>query len=110
MYKHSHKSGSVARFEYNPAEKSTPDLWELNRPLGELEDMLLEDCAGETYDIESLFVHHSYGKSFIKRQYKEVLCRMEAEGKITLAPPCPPRRKNTLAEHVKITFPKRSDS
>jgi three-Cys-motif partner protein len=107
MYKHSTKAGTVAKFEYNPADENTPDLWELTRPLGDLEDMLAEDCAGKSYShIEELFVDHSYGKPYVKKQYKEVLCRMEEQGKVELDPPCPPRRKNTLAEgKVSITFP-----
>jgi three-Cys-motif partner protein len=108
MYKHSHKDLAAARFEYNPATASCPSLFELLRPLGELEDLLLADCAGRTFVIRQLFESHSVGKPFVLKNYREVLLRMEGEGKVKMDPPCPPRRRNTLAEHVKITFPGRA--
>lgn len=104
MYKHSHKEESVAKFEYNPADASLPNLFELVRPLGDLEDMLLEDCAGKTLLIKELFESHSVGKPFVIRNYREVLCRMEQEGKVRMDPPCPSRRKGTIGEKVKIIF------
>ena len=68
----------------------------------------MADCAGATLQIEQLFEKHSVGKGYVLKNYKEVLCRMEQEGKVTMDPPSPPRKKNTLAGHVKITFPARS--
>jgi hypothetical protein len=44
------------------------------------------------------------GKGYVLKNYREVLCRMEQEKKVLIDPPCPPRRKGTLAEHAKITF------
>jgi three-Cys-motif partner protein len=108
MYKHSHKDGAVARFEYNPADARWPSLFEFVRPLGDLEDLLLTDCAGQELVIDKLFEKHSVGKGYVLKNYKDVLCRMEQEGKVTMDPPSPPRRKNTLAKHVKIIFPRRA--
>jgi three-Cys-motif partner protein len=107
MYKHSHKDVNVAKFEYSPADSRCPTLFELVRPLGDLEDMLLTDCAGKTLPIRGLFESHSVGKGFVLKNYREVLCRMEREGKIKMDPPCPPRRKDTVGEKVKISFPGR---
>jgi len=104
MYKHSHKDQSVARFEYNPADARCPSLFELVRPLGDLEDMLLADCKGETWKLKQLFEWHSVGKGYVLKNYREVLCRMEQEGKIRMEPPCPPRRKGTIGEKAKIIF------
>ena len=36
----------VASFEYNPADERYPTLFELNRPLEQLENMLLREYAG----------------------------------------------------------------
>lgn len=105
MYKHSHKDGSVARFEYNPTDARCPTLFELIRPLGDLEDMLLADCAGLTTGLKVLFERHSKGKGYVLKNYRDALCRMEQEGKITMKPPCPPRRRGTIGENVQITFP-----
>lgn len=105
MYKHSHKEGTVANFEYNPADARWPSLFELLRPLGDLEDMLLTDCAGVSTKLRPLFERHSKGKGYVLKNYREVLCRMEQERKITMDPPCPPRRRGTIGKDVVITFP-----
>jgi hypothetical protein len=108
MYKHSHKDGSVARFEYNPADGKCPSLFELVRPLGDLEDMLIEDLAGQSFvGLDGLFERHSVGKGFVIKNYREVLCRMEQEGKVSMIPASPPRRKGTIGKDVKIIFPRR---
>jgi three-Cys-motif partner protein len=107
MYQHSHKEGTVANFEYNPADARFASLFEYTRPLGDLEDRLLADLAGKTLVFKTLYEMHSVGKPYVLVNYREVLCRMEQQGKVKMDPPSPPRRKNTLAEHVKITFPGR---
>lgn len=109
MYKHSHKEGSVANFEYNPADARWPSLFEYLRPLGDLEDLLVSDFAGATTTLRPLFERHSVGKPYVLKNYREVLCRMEQEGKVRMEPACPPRRKNTLSEKVKITFPQQGE-
>ncbi len=109
MRTHSHKSEAVGRLEYNPADASTPSLFNLLRPLSDLEDMLLVDCAGKTYFIEELFESHSVGKPYVIKEYKEVLCRMEREGKVTMEPAAADRRKDTLGKKVRITFPGREN-
>lgn len=105
MYTHSHKEGTVAKFEYNPADDRWPSLFELVRPLGDLEDMLLEDCAGITTKLRPLFESHSKGKGYVIKNYREVLCRMEREGKIRMEPLFDKRRAGTIGEKVVITFP-----
>lgn len=107
MYQHSQKEQGVAKFEYNPADARWPTLLDLLRPLEDLEEMLLNDCSGETTGLLSLFERHSIGKPFVLRNYRDVLCRMELEGKVQMVPPCPPRRMGTIGKDVKITFPKR---
>jgi len=97
----------VTRLEYSPADARTPLLFDFYRPLDDLEDMLLSDCAGRTVGFKDLYESHSVGKGYIAKNYRELLCRMEAAGKIKLDPSCPPRRKNTVAEHVRITFPRK---
>jgi three-Cys-motif partner protein len=107
MYKHSHKDGSVAKFEYNPADARWPSLFEFVRPLGDLEDMLLADCAGMTTRFPPLFERHSKGKGYVLKNYRDVLCRMEREGKIRMEPPFNERRPGTIGKEVKIIFPQR---
>ena len=107
MFAHSHKEQGVAKFEYNPADARWPSLFELLRPLEDLEEMLLNDYSSRTVGLDELFEKHSVGKPFIKKNYRDVLCRMEQEGKVRMEPPCPPRRKETIGEKVKIVFPRR---
>lgn len=107
MYKHSHKEGTIANFEYNPADARWPSLFEYVRPLGDLEDLLLADLAGKTLTFKALYELHSVGKRYVLANYREALCRMEQEGKVTMDRPSPPRKKGTLAETVRISFPRR---
>jgi three-Cys-motif partner protein len=107
MYAHSVKEQGVAKFEYNPADERCPSLFELLRPLEELEEMLLRDCAGKSFVIERLFETHSVGKPFVLKNYRDVLCRMEQEGKIRMDPLAGDRRKGTIGKEVKIIFPAR---
>ncbi len=105
MYKHSNKEGMVANFEYNPADARWPSLFELLRPLDDLEEMLLKDFAGQSTNLRPLFERHSKGKGYVLKNYREVLCRMEQEGKISMSPAFSRRRKGTIGEKVIITFP-----
>lgn len=95
----------VPSFEYNPATQAQPLLFELTRPLDELENMLLDEFAGQTLTRVEVFNQHHVGKRYIEKNYREVLLKLETEGKITTDPSANKRRKNTLAETVKITFP-----
>ncbi len=107
---HAHATGKQdgpVNFEYNPADRRQPTLFELLRPVEDLSDMLLNDLAGHTMRILEIYETHSVGKPYVLKNYREVLCKLEQEGKISVKPPCPPRRKNTLAEHAKITFLRR---
>lgn len=105
MFAHSKKEQGVAKFEYNPADAQCPSLFEYLRPLEDLEELLLKECSGKSMKIRELFEWHSVGKPFVLKNYREVLCRMEQEGKIRMEPPHPPRRKGTIGEGVTIIFP-----
>ena len=73
----------VPTFEYNPAPIDQPLLFELARPLDDLEDMLLELFAGKTVSMMEVFDKHNYGHRYIKKNYKDILTKMEQAGKIT---------------------------
>lgn len=93
----------VASFEYNPATLNQPLLFELSKPLDDLENMLLGEFAGQTISMQEIYENHHVGKRFIKKNYKEVLLKLEAQGKITANPS--KRRKNTFGDKVRVTFP-----
>ena len=73
----------VATFEYSPADERYPLLFELNRPLDELEGMLLKEFGGKTIPFEKLYETHSVGQRYIKRNYKELLLKLEKAGRIS---------------------------
>ena len=97
----------VPSFEYNPAIRRQGLLFELSRPLDELEDMLLEAFSDQTVTMGQIYERHHVGKRFIKTNYKSILAKLENEGRISASPPAGKRRKNTFADHVQVTFPPR---
>ena len=76
----------VPAFEYNPATKNQPLLFELFRPLDDLENMLLNDFAGQTIKMIDIYDQHHVDKRYIKKNYKDTLLKLEAEGKIITNP------------------------
>ena len=95
----------VPSFEYNPADVRYPTLFKLARPLEDLEELLLEELAGESLTVREAYRIHSVGKPYIIRNYKEVLRKMEETSEIQVDPPQDKRRKGTMADSVTITFP-----
>jgi uncharacterized membrane protein len=94
----------VASFEYCPASKNQPLLFELIRPLDDLENMLLAEFAGQTVTVEEVYNLHNVGRRYIMKNYKAALLKMEQENIIQTDPPSTKRRKGTFGDNVKITF------
>ncbi|MFH1679427.1 MAG: three-Cys-motif partner protein TcmP [Candidatus Eisenbacteria bacterium] len=101
----------VPSFEYSPADRNYPLLFELARPLDELESMLEEHYAGQTMAMSQVYEGHHVGRRFIKRNYKDALRKMEESGAVKMDPPADRRRKRndmvTVADSVSITFRRR---
>ncbi len=99
----------VATFEYNPADRHYPLLFELSRPLDDLAEMLLADFSGQRLRMEEIYEGHHVGKPYIKRNYKDALRQLESESRITTSPPVEqrPRRGGTVtfADEVWVIFP-----
>lgn len=108
----SRRDQGVPSFEYNPADERFPLLFELTRPLNQLEDMLLVHFAGRTMTMLDVFDQHHVDKPFIQANYKDALRNLEARGQIQTNPPAASRRKNkgvvTFADSVSVTFPRRT--
>lgn len=98
----------VPSFEYNPAPPRYPLLYELYRPLDELENLLLDEFAGQTMAMEQIYNQHHVGKRYISKNYKDALKKLEQQGKIIADPPASKRRKYkgeiTFGEKVTVTF------
>ena len=61
--------------------------------------------------MKQIYDQHNIGKPYIPSNYKDVLARLEAEGKIQADPPADERPKwrgkVTFADKVSVTFPPR---
>ena len=102
----------VPSFEYNPREVCARWrqglLFELSRPLDDLEEMLLTEYAGKTILFDDLYEKHSVDRPYVKRNYREILETLEGFGKIAIDDPQKKkRRKGTMAGRLQITFPER---
>lgn len=97
----------VPTFEYNPADRrAQPLLFELARPLDDLEGMLLEEFAGRTLTVQQVFDAHNVGRRYIKRNYKEVLSKMHAEGTVQAHRPGTGKwKRNSFPDDIEVTFP-----
>ncbi len=86
-------------------------MFELSRPLDDLEEMLLEEYAGLTLTMQQIYEQHNIGKPYIKRNYKDVLIKMEATGKIVADPPASKRRpykgQTSFSDTTRVIFPAR---
>jgi three-Cys-motif partner protein len=101
----------VPSFEYSPATRAQPLLFEFTRPLDDLETLLLKKYAGQMLTMNEIYQDHNYGTRYIKKNYKSVLASMELAGKIKANPPHSKRKKVkgevTFADSVEVTFPKK---
>ena len=99
----------VPSFEYNPASRRQPLLFQYSRPLDDLAELLLTDFAGKTMTREQIYNRHSVGTRYLKTNYRETLIKLETDRKIQTDPPVDERRKGTFADHVKVTFPLKTE-
>ena len=95
----------VASFGYCPASQIHPLLFELNRPLDDLEGMLLNQFAGQTLTVKEIYNQHNVGRPYTMKNYKAVMLNMEAKSLIEARPPSSKRRKGTFSDSVRVTFP-----
>ncbi|NJM59176.1 MAG: three-Cys-motif partner protein TcmP [Oscillatoriales cyanobacterium RU_3_3] len=98
----------VPSFEYNPAPAIQLSLFDI-KPPDELENMLLDEFAGQTLTMKEIYNQHHVGKRYISKNYKEALRKLEQQGKIIAEPPATGRKKNkgeiTFGDKVRVTFP-----
>jgi three-Cys-motif partner protein len=107
MAKHSsEEEQGVASFGYCPASTIQPLLFELNRPLDDLEGLLQREFVGQTLTTQEIYDRHNVGRPYIMKNYKAVLAGMEDRGLIVADPPMSKRRKGTFADKVRVTFSK----
>jgi len=99
-------SDGVPRFEYLPPHEGRQLSFDTERPLLELPRDLLDTFAGRTIRMVDVFHQHNIGTPFIKKNYKDVLKKLEADGKISIQPQPGKRRQiGTVGDAVLISFP-----
>lgn len=96
---------NVPTFRYNPADNRHITLFELSRPLDDLSDMLITEFKGRTLTMKEIYYEHNVGKNYIKKNYKDVLIKLEKDGKIVADPSSNERRKDTFGDNIKVMFP-----
>ncbi|PZX23688.1 three-Cys-motif partner protein TcmP [Rhodobacter capsulatus] len=95
----------VSSFAYSPADETMPFLFEFQRPLDELGDMLTRAFSGQTISMRDIYCQHSVGRPYLSRHYKEVLGKLEEADKIKVTDPeGKKRRKNSFADRLLVTF------
>ena len=65
--------------------------------------MLLNDFAGQKIQMIDIYEQHHVDKRYIKKNYKDTLLKLEAEGKIITNPS--KRKKDTFGDKVEVIFP-----
>ncbi len=91
----------VPTFEYSLADRRQPLLFELSRPLDDLEDSLAADYAGKTLTMQQIYENHNVGTPYTKRNYKDALMKLESDGRIRVKQ----HRKNSFGDNVVVAFP-----
>ncbi len=95
---------NVPSFSYCAADVTMPVLFELARPLDDLEGLLLTDFAGQTVTMKAIFNSHHVGRPYLEKNYKEALISLEGKGQIVAVPSAKVRRAKTFADDVSVTF------
>jgi three-Cys-motif partner protein len=98
----------VPSFEYNLADRRFPMLFDLARPLSDLEEMLPTEFSAKTLTFKQLYERHSVGKRYVESNYRQVLSRLEDECKLVAVKLGGKRRKHEFSKDVSITFARRA--
>jgi len=107
----SHDQG-VPSFQYSQATETYPLLFELSRPLDDLQELLIQEFAGRTLRMVDIYEEHNENTPYIKKNYKSALVALEQQGRIEANPPAiaadgeKARRKGTFGDEVLVTFPR----
>jgi three-Cys-motif partner protein len=95
----------VASFEYSPSEAIQPYLLAPFTPLNDLMKDIVTTFSGKSLTMIELFDNHNIGTNYTKKNYKHALIQLEQEGIVSTSPPPDKRKRNTMGDNVKITFP-----
>ncbi len=100
----------VPSFEYFPAAFLPRQalLFQLDRPLDDLREVLLQKFSGITLSMREIYRGHSVDTPYIAKNYKDVLRSLFDDGIIEArSPKGQPPRKGTFSDQIIVTFPAR---
>jgi three-Cys-motif partner protein len=98
----------VPSFQYLPPSNQKQQLlFELTRPLDQLQGMLLSAFAGRTMTMRKVYEEHSVDRPYLAKNYKDVLSALERTGVIHTK-----GRKSTrgFADDIVVTFPQKVEN
>lgn len=95
----------VPSFTYSPADASMPLLMSLQRPLEQLEGMIVQTFAGKEMPVGDIYEAHSVDTPYISKNYKDTILKLEAEGRVAVRSLTGKRKKGTCADHLLVKFP-----
>jgi three-Cys-motif partner protein len=89
-----------------PEHILTPGLFDnLERPLAELEEMVLKTFAGRVVKAGEVHMGHGLDLAYTEQNYKTLLKRLEHEGRVRCNPPAERRKANTMKDETLVEFP-----
>jgi three-Cys-motif partner protein len=100
----SSQTQGVPTFTYDPRDRVTRRLFDVNEPLTELKRSLLSELAGRSLTVGAAYEEHSVGRNYIKRNFKDALRELLADGMIQVDRP--PTLK-TFADTIRVTLARR---
>ena len=65
----SEQEQGVPSFDYSAASRRFQLLFDLSRPLDDLEEMLLSDFQGQTLSMKAIYLRHNVVKRYVSSNY-----------------------------------------
>ncbi len=110
MYRYANlQEDGIGTFDFHKANEKPQQMYlAFSNPLDELVGMLSTEFKGKKIKMKEIYYKHNVGKSYVEKNYKDALLKMERNGTIKVEPPIFKRRKHkghpTMGDECIITF------
>lgn len=102
----------IKRLEYVPIRSAQMKLFPRRGRINDLQSLkeyLVVRCQGQSQSVDAIYGNNTVNTPYTKRNIKDALIELEAEGLVSVNPPAAqrPRRRGcvTMADRVMVTFP-----
>lgn len=93
---------------FSETEANSSLFFFLDTTLDDLCKELVEFYSGETLSVKDVYERHTVDRPYVKKDYKEVLKKLEKDGLVNIIPaPGKIRSKHGLADHLIVSFPRK---